>query len=98
MNPFALGLALVAAFLHAGWNMLVKASDDQLVAAWTVVAGAAILNLPVLVINGLPDRSVWGLIAASTAIRPRPSVDSLTCSPSWSPRRDRSVWQPCSPR
>ena len=37
MSLFALILALVAACLHAGWNLLVKASDDQLVAAWTVV-------------------------------------------------------------
>ncbi|HEY7704208.1 MAG TPA: EamA family transporter [Acidimicrobiia bacterium] len=69
MSPLAFGLALVAAFLHAGWNMLVKSSEDQLVAAWTVVAGAALLNLPILVLNGLPDRSTWGLIGLSTVIQ-----------------------------
>ena len=40
--------------MHAVWNLLVKSSDDQLVAAWTVVAGAAILALPVLGVLGPP--------------------------------------------
>ena len=62
MTVFALTLALLAAVMHAVWNLLVKSSEDQLVAGWTVVAGAAILALPVLVLSGLPDRSVWDLI------------------------------------
>ncbi len=69
MSLIALGMALLAAALHALWNLLVKASDDQLVAAWTVVAGAAVLNIPVLAFTGLPDRSVWGLIGISIVIQ-----------------------------
>ena len=69
MTLLAFGLALLAAVLHAVWNLLVKASDDQLVAAWTVVAVAAIFNLPVIAYSGLPDRSVWGLIGISVAIQ-----------------------------
>jgi drug/metabolite transporter (DMT)-like permease len=69
MTLLALGLALLAAVLHAAWNLLVKASDDQLVAAWTIFAGAALLNIPVLIFNGLPGRAVWGLIAISTVIQ-----------------------------
>jgi drug/metabolite transporter (DMT)-like permease len=66
---FAMTLALIAAALHAGWNLLVKASDDQLVAAWTVVAGAAVLSIPVLAYTGLPDSSVWDLILISTVVQ-----------------------------
>lgn len=55
--------------MHAVWNLLVKASDDQLVAGWTVVAGAAILALPVLAVTGFPDRSVWDLILISTVVQ-----------------------------
>jgi drug/metabolite transporter (DMT)-like permease len=69
LSLFALALALLAALMHAVWNLLVKASDDQLVAAWTVVAGAAILALPVLMLAGLPDRSVWDLILISTVVQ-----------------------------
>jgi drug/metabolite transporter (DMT)-like permease len=66
---FALVLALLAAVMHATWNLLVKRSDDQLVAGWSLVAGAGILALPILTVRGLPDRSVWHLIAISTVIQ-----------------------------
>ncbi len=69
MSLLALTLALLAAVMHAVWNLLVKSSEDQLVAAWTIVAGAAIFALPVLVFTGLPDRSVWDLILISTAVQ-----------------------------
>ncbi len=69
MTLFALALALLAALMHAVWNLLVKSSDDQLVAAWTVVAGASILALPVLAFTGLPHRSVWDLILISTGVQ-----------------------------
>jgi drug/metabolite transporter (DMT)-like permease len=66
---FALALALLAAVMHAVWNLLVKRSDDQMVAAWTVVTGAGVLAVPLLAINGIPNRSVWDLIAISTLIQ-----------------------------
>lgn len=69
MSLFALALALLAALMHAVWNLLVKSSDDQLVAAWTVVAGAGILALPVLAYSGIPERSVWDLILISTVVQ-----------------------------
>jgi drug/metabolite transporter (DMT)-like permease len=69
LTLFALTLALLAALMHAVWNLLVKSSDDQLVAAWTVVAGASILALPALAFTGLPDRSVWDLILISTGVQ-----------------------------
>ncbi len=69
MTVFALTLALLAAVMHAVWNLLVKSSEDQLVAGWTVVAGAGILAVPVLVLAGLPDRSVWDLILISTMVQ-----------------------------
>jgi len=69
MSLAALALALLAAVFHAAWNLVVKASDDQLVAAWTVVAGAAIISVPVLAFTGLPDSAVWDLLLISTAVQ-----------------------------
>lgn len=69
MTLFALVLALLAAVMHAVWNLLVKRSDDHLVAGWTVVAGAAVIALPILTMHGVPDRSVWDLIVISTIIQ-----------------------------
>lgn len=69
MNPLALGMALAAAFLHVVWNLVVKVSTDRLVAAFTVSAGGALLNLPVLAVVGLPDRKVWGLVMLSAVVQ-----------------------------
>jgi drug/metabolite transporter (DMT)-like permease len=69
MTFFALSLALLAAVMHAAWNLLVKRSEDQLVAGWTLIAGAAVLAIPILAITGLPDRPVWDLIVISTLIQ-----------------------------
>ena len=68
MTATAFGLVIGAAVLHAAWNMVVKASPDRLVAAWCVVVGAAVLNIPVLVIAGLPDPSVRTVIVISAAV------------------------------
>lgn len=63
----ALLLALGSAFLHAGWNFWVKTSTDRLVAMWGVVAGGAILFLPVVVIRGI-DPVTYPYLAASGVV------------------------------
>lgn len=68
MSAQALLLVLAAAILHAGWNFIVKTSDDRLVAAWAVAAAAALVNVPVLVLLGLPDRSAAGWLAVSSVL------------------------------
>lgn len=68
MPPLALALALAAAVLHAGWNLVVKRSGDRLVSAAAISAGAAAVTLPITLVAGLPDRSVWGLIAVSAVL------------------------------
>jgi drug/metabolite transporter (DMT)-like permease len=62
-------MALAAAFLHVVWNLIVKVSPDRLVAAFTVSAGGALLNVPVLAVVGLPDRRVWGLVMVSAVVQ-----------------------------
>lgn len=47
-------LALAAAVLHAGWNLLVKTSDDRDLAAWAQFLAGSLLFLPVLVVLGPP--------------------------------------------
>ncbi len=59
---------MAAAVLHAGWNFIVKTSDDRLVATWAVATTGALVNVPVIVFLGLPDRSVAGWLAVSTVI------------------------------
>jgi drug/metabolite transporter (DMT)-like permease len=68
MPPLALVLALSAAVLHAGWNLVVKRSGDRLVSAAAISGGAAVVTLPIPLLAGLPDRRVWGLIALSAVL------------------------------
>lgn len=61
--PLALALVLLAALLHAGWNLLLHTTNDRLAAAAVagLVAGAALL--PAMVIA--PPWQVWPLIVLS---------------------------------
>jgi drug/metabolite transporter (DMT)-like permease len=63
----ALLLALGSAFLHAGWNVWVKVSEDRLLAMWGVVTGGAVLFLPVVLIRGI-DPVLYPYLAASGVV------------------------------
>lgn len=60
----ALLLALGSAFLHAGWNYWVKTSNDRLIAMWGVVAGGAILFLPLVLSRGIDPVTYPYLVAS----------------------------------
>lgn len=68
MSTQALLLILAAAMLHAAWNVVVKSSNDRLVATWAVAVGGAILNVPVLIVLGLPEPSVAGWLVLSSIL------------------------------
>lgn len=58
----AVGLLLVSALLHVGWNLILKRTPDrQLVTFWTMLAGAAVAVLPAL---GRPWLSHAGIALA----------------------------------
>jgi drug/metabolite transporter (DMT)-like permease len=64
----ALLLALGSAFLHAGWNYWVKTSSDRLIAMWGVVAGGAILFLPLVLIRGIDPVTYPYLMASGVLL------------------------------
>jgi len=61
-------LALTAALLHAGWNLLIKTADDRDLAAWGqfVFGGAALA--PVLLFTGLPSEASVPFLVVSAVI------------------------------
>ncbi len=61
-------LALSSAGLHAGWNLLVKTSDDRDLAAWGQFLAGGLLVLPVLLVIGPPAASAWPYLAASALV------------------------------
>jgi drug/metabolite transporter (DMT)-like permease len=71
MPLFALALVLVAAVLHAFWNLLAKdARDSSAFMWWGVAVGASWYGLWILLTQptpGLPQE-IWGIFAASLAM------------------------------
>jgi uncharacterized membrane protein len=68
VNGGALALALGAAVLHAGWNVLLAGSrDTQSSAAGLLVWGVALLALPALLTGGVSSEAI-PFIAASAAL------------------------------
>ncbi len=65
---FATALVLLAAVLHASWNLLVKTSIDRDLAIWGQFSAAGVLVLPLLVFVGLPGRDAWWPLVASSAV------------------------------
>src|SRR3954454_10570632 len=51
MSAFALGLVVIAAAMHAGWNLLAKRSTDRLTFMWLFTVAALVLFSPVFVVE-----------------------------------------------
>src|SRR5829696_9058924 len=63
-------LALMAAVLHAGWNLLVKTSSDRFLAAWGQFLFGGLVFLPLLVaVGGVPNLDeVWPYLIVSSVV------------------------------
>ncbi len=61
-------LALGSAVIHAGWNLLIKTSDDRAVAAWGQFTAAALAALVGLTIVGGPGREAIPYLAVSAVV------------------------------
>lgn len=65
MSPVAFALILLAAFIHAAWNFIVKKIEDrQLVSWWAILFGAAV-SLPLLLPHVEIPRQIWPHILSS---------------------------------
>lgn len=61
-------LALGSAFLHAGWNLSIKTSDDRAVAAWGQMMAGALVAAAGLAFVGLPGWAAVPYLALSTVV------------------------------
>jgi drug/metabolite transporter (DMT)-like permease len=64
VSTLALGLVLVAAVLHATWNLVIKQASDRLVVVWWALGAGSLLFLPVLLRSPVP-RGTWPFLASS---------------------------------
>jgi drug/metabolite transporter (DMT)-like permease len=66
MSSLALGLVLVAAIAHAGWNVLVKqVVDDRELLTWLALGAGGLVLAPALVRSWHPVLAAWPFVAAS---------------------------------
>ncbi|MHB8246973.1 MAG: EamA family transporter [Acidimicrobiales bacterium] len=61
-------VVLVAAVAHAGWNLLAKLMDDQVVAFWLINATAVVCGAGMWAIAGTPRTSAWPYLATSVVL------------------------------
>jgi drug/metabolite transporter (DMT)-like permease len=67
-SGIVVGVVLAAAVCHAGWNLLAKAMDDQVVAFWTMNAAAVVCGVALLGAAASPAPSAWPYLAVSVAL------------------------------
>jgi drug/metabolite transporter (DMT)-like permease len=66
-KPVAL-LVLLAALMHAGWNYLIKVSDDRLVDMVGVALGASLIAACLLPFVPFPERAAWPWLAITLLV------------------------------
>jgi drug/metabolite transporter (DMT)-like permease len=68
VSPTAIALVLLAALMHALWNLLLKGSPNRAQTAWLAMGAGGLLALPVILMSSpVPPRS-WGLAAVAAVI------------------------------
>jgi drug/metabolite transporter (DMT)-like permease len=66
MSLAALGLLLVAAVLHAGWNLIVKRAKQKQVFTWLALIIGALCFSPLLIISRPHPIQIWPNVAGSS--------------------------------
>jgi drug/metabolite transporter (DMT)-like permease len=66
--PSVIAIVLLAALLHAGWNLLVRTGEDRALDALLVAVAASLVSAAVVAFLPLPAGASWGYVAASAAI------------------------------
>ena len=65
MSPFALSLLLLAAMLHAAWNLLLKQVEERFIVTWWSTLFSSVCLLPLAAFSQMPERSIWPFLLAS---------------------------------
>ncbi|MBZ0128688.1 MAG: hypothetical protein K8F59_06205 [Rhodobacteraceae bacterium] len=68
MSAFALGIVLFSAFLHAGWNAMLKAVDDRAGVLGAVSLAHALAGVVLIAISPMPAMASWPSIIVSTLV------------------------------
>ncbi|WP_159952097.1 DMT family transporter [Rhizobium sp. 18065] len=69
MSVIAIGLALVAAVLHASWNAFLRTGNDRLWSITVMSLAGSVIALPFLFHFPLPDLAAWPYIVLSASLQ-----------------------------
>lgn len=64
----AIGLLLVAAVLHATWNLLVKRAKEKQVMTWLALLVGVLLFFPIVIFRPIDILSIWPLVLSSALL------------------------------
>ena len=68
MPPLALGMVLIAAVLHAGWNLFVKrAREKQVFTLWGLMVGS-VCFAPILLFSQPFPFMIWPYVICSAVV------------------------------
>lgn len=68
MSPVALGVLLLAAMMHASWNLLVKRAGEKQIFTWWAMMAGTVCFLPLLLISQPLPLRVWPYVISSAAV------------------------------
>src|SRR5207248_2209155 len=68
MPPIALGLLLVAALLHAGWNLFVKRAREKQVFTWWGLVVGSVCFAPLLLVSQSFPLHIWPYVIFSALV------------------------------
>ncbi|MBA4796749.1 MAG: EamA family transporter [Rhizobiales bacterium] len=69
MSAVAVGLALVAAILHASWNAFLRTGADKLWSVTVMSLTGSIITLPLLFLVPVPGAAAWPYILLSSGLQ-----------------------------
>lgn len=69
MSAVAVGLALVAAILHASWNAFLRTGADRLWSITVMSLTGSIITLPLLFLVPIPGAAAWPYILLSSGLQ-----------------------------
>jgi drug/metabolite transporter (DMT)-like permease len=65
LTPFVFSLVILAALLHAGWNVIVKSNADRLVSLTVLQTFMSLMGAAMVLAFGFPGHHVWPWALAS---------------------------------
>src|SRR5579863_3991541 len=68
MPLLAIGLLLIAAALHATWNLFVKRAKEKQVMIWLALIVGVLCYLPIVLLNPLNVLSIWPFLVSSACV------------------------------